>query len=235
MDDIASFGSLLKFWRRNRRLSQLGLADEAELSARHLSFLENGRSNPSRDMLLRLIGALSLPLREADTLLLAAGFAPAHRGHAKADPYQAIEAPLAMLLEGHHPYPAIAIDRYWNIRRANRAVPPLLAGLAPELLAPPINAIRLSLHPGGLLPRILNAYQWREHLLQRLRQQFRLSADPALGALIDEAVAYPAPPRPNGSRASNNGPIMPILGWIALIVFTVQKGTEGENRFGPPA
>ncbi|MCA0401543.1 MAG: helix-turn-helix transcriptional regulator [Proteobacteria bacterium] len=210
MDDIEGFGPKLKFWRQNRRFSQLDLAQEAGLSTRHLSFLETGRAGPSREMLMRLVGALALPLREADALLLAAGFSPAHRSHAASDPYQAIEAPLAMLLEGHHPFPAVAIDRYWNIRKANRAVAPLLAGVAPELLAGPINAVRLSLHPGGILPRILNAYQWREHLLQRLRQQFRLTADPALGSLIAEALAYPAPSKSTHAGGPPTGPVIPM-------------------------
>lgn len=210
MDDITGFGPLLKFWRRNRRLSQLDLAEEAGLSTRHLSFLETGRSSPSREMLQKLVGALALPLREADALLHAAGFSPAHRSHAASDPYQAIDGPLALLLEGHHPYPAVAIDRYWNIRKANRAVAPLLAGVAPELLAGPINAIRLSLHPGGLMPRILNAHQWRDHLVLRLKQQFRLTADPALAKLIEEVLAYPAPPKSAGTPGPATGPVIPM-------------------------
>lgn len=208
---INELGPLLRVWRQRRRLSQLDLAVEAEVSTRHLSFLETGRAKPSREMLLRLAETLELPLRETDMLLLAGGYAP-RQGHRlpAADPYAAIEAPLAMLLEGHHPYPAIAIDRYWNIRKANRAVSPLLAGVAPSLLEAPLNAVRLSLHPEGLAPRIVNYRPWREHLFARLHRQIRLTQDPALKRLLDEVSAYPVASGIARDNTPQSGPVMPM-------------------------
>jgi transcriptional regulator with XRE-family HTH domain len=206
-------GGLIRAWRQKRRLSQLDLAIEAEISTRHLSFVETGKARASREMLMRLAASLHLPLRETDELLHAGGFAPAHRIQpAAADPYAAIETPLALLLEGHHPYPAIAVDRYWTIRKANRAVAPLLAGVAPELLEAPLNAVRLCLHPGGLAGRIENYATWREHLIERLRQQVRLTGDAALQRLLDEALAYPTPPSRTSSRPEppTRGPVIPM-------------------------
>jgi transcriptional regulator with XRE-family HTH domain len=194
-------GQLLRAWRQRRRLSQLDLALEAEISPRHLSFLETGRSTPSRDMLLRLAEQLSVPLREQNVLLVAAGYAPVF-------PERPLEAPemeaarraIDVVLAGHEPAPALAIDRHWTLVAANRAVAPLLAAVDPALLQPPVNVIRLSLHPSGLAPAILNYAEWRAHLLARLREQIAVSADPVLGALLEEVTAYPAPPGARTSR-----------------------------------
>lgn len=205
-------GPLLRTWRQKRRMSQLELAGDAEISTRHLSFVETGRARPSREVLLRLAESLALPLRESNALLLAAGLAPGQIARMpEADAYAAIEAPLALLLEGHHPYPAIAIDRYWTIRKANRAVYPLLTGVSPALLTPPMNAIRISLHPEGLAPRIDNIVLWREHLLHRLQRQIQLTDDAALKHLLHEVSAYPVPAdaRPIATRMPT-GPVIPM-------------------------
>ncbi len=180
-------GALLREWRERRRLSQLALALDADVSARHVSFLETGRSRPSREMLLRLMERLEVPLRERNALLLAAGFAPAFPERPLDDPALAeARAAIARVLAGHEPYPALAVDRHWTLVMANRAVAPLLEGVAPELLQPPVNVLRLSLHPGGLAPRIANLAEWRAHLLQRLRHQVERSGDPRLTDVLEE-------------------------------------------------
>jgi transcriptional regulator with XRE-family HTH domain len=185
-------GDLLRDWRQRRRLSQLALALEAEVSARHVSFLETGRAQPSREMLLRLADQLEIPLRDRNTLLVAAGFAPVFPERSLDDPaLQAAREAVDLLLAGHEPYPAIAIDRHWTLVAANRAIAPLLAGISPELLQPPVNVLRLSLHPGGLAPRIANLRQWRDHLLERLAHQVEITADPTLANLLDELRRYP--------------------------------------------
>ena len=187
-----SIGEQVRHWRQRRRLSQLDLACEAEISTRHLSFIETGRAAPSREMILHLAESLDVPLRQRNNLLLAAGFAPIFQERSLDDPAlgparEAIEA----LLRAHEPFPALAVDRHWSLVAANRAVAPLMAGAAPELLKPPINVLRLSLHPAGLAPRIANLAQWREHLLFRLRRQFAETADPVLSDLLAELSAYP--------------------------------------------
>lgn len=187
-------GQLLREWRQRRRLSQLDLALEAEISPRHLSFLETGRSLPSREMLLRLAEQLRVPLREQNLLLLAAGYAPRFPERSLGSPeMEAARHAVDLVLAGHEPAPALAIDRHWTLVAANRTVPPLLAGVDPVLLQPPVNVIRLSLHPAGLTPRILNYGEWRAHLLARLREQIALSADAVLERLLHEVAAYPAP------------------------------------------
>ncbi len=187
-------GELLRDWRRRRRLSQLDLACDADVSTRHLSCVECGRAMPSREMVLRLAHRLDVPLRERNRLLTAAGYAPMYAERALDDPALAqARAAVEQVLRGHEPYPALAVDRHWTLVSYNRAVLPLLDGVAPELLVPPLNVLRLSLHPGGLAPRIVNLGQWRAHLLGRLRQQVAVSADPVLAALADELRSYPAP------------------------------------------
>lgn len=185
-------GELLRDWRQHRRLSQLDLALEADVSARHISFLETGRSLPSRSMLLRLAEFLNVPLRERNTLLLAAGYAPAYPATALEDPAMgAAREAIDRVLSGHEPYPALAVDRHWNLVAANQAVYRLLGDLDPALLEPPVNVLRLSLHTGGLASRIVNLGQWRAHVLARLQRQHVVTADPALAALRDELAAYP--------------------------------------------
>ncbi len=187
-------GDLLRSWRQRRGLSQLDLACEANISTRHVSFLETGRSLPSRSMLIHLSEQLNIPLRERNALLVAAGYAPVYSEHRLNDPaLQAARKAVDLVLKGHEPYPALAVDRHWNLVAANRALAPLLAGAAPELLQPPVNVLRLSLHPSGLAPRIENLAQWREHILTRLSRQIEISADPVLAALQDELKTYPMP------------------------------------------
>ena len=159
------FGDYLRHWRQHRRLSQFDLAQEAEVSARHLSFVETGRSLPSREMVLRLAERLDVPLRERNALLVAAGYAPMYRERPLDDPAQsAAKQAVELILKSHEPYPALAVDRHWNLVAANRMLPHLLAGADPSLLQPPVNVLRLSLHPRGLASRIVNLAQWRNHL-----------------------------------------------------------------------
>lgn len=187
------FGHHLRSWRQRRRLSQLDLAQKADVSTRHLSFVETGRAEPSREMVLRLAERLQIPLRERNTLLIAAGYAPMYRERPLDHPALAsARAAVELLLKGHEPYPALALDRYYNVVTANRAVALFLHGLPDALLRPPMNVLRICLHPQGLAPRIENLHQWRTHLLERLRQQITATADPQLQALLDECAAYPA-------------------------------------------
>jgi transcriptional regulator with XRE-family HTH domain len=185
-------GDLLREWRQRRRLSQLELACEAEISTRHLSFVETGRAIPSREMLMNLAERLEVPLRDRNTLLLAAGLAPIYRERPLSDPsLHAARKAIDLLLVGQEPYPALAIDRHWTMVASNRAVAPLLTGISAGLLEPPVNVLRLSLHPDGLARRIANLGEWRSHLLDRLRRQIEVSRDPVLGALMSELRAYP--------------------------------------------
>jgi transcriptional regulator with XRE-family HTH domain len=182
----------LRHWRQHRRLSQLDLAQEADISTRHLSYVETGRAAPSREMVLRLAERLGVPLRERNALLIAAGYAPMYRERTLDDPaLAAARRAVDLVLKGHEPYPALAVDRHWHLVAANAIVPLLMAGASPELLKPPINVLRLSLHPEGIAPKIANLAQWRAHLLERLQQQIATTGDAALQALHDELAAYP--------------------------------------------
>jgi len=187
-------GDLLREWRQQRRLSQLELALEAEVSARHISFLETGRSLPSREMVLRLAAQLEIPLRERNELLLAAGYAPQYPERSLDDPAlrQAREA-VRLVLAGHEPFPALAVDRHWNLIAANQAVAPFFTGVASDLTQPPINVLRATFHPEGLAPRIANFTQWRGHMLQRVQRQVRRTADTRLAELLAELRGYPVP------------------------------------------
>jgi transcriptional regulator with XRE-family HTH domain len=159
-------GELLREWRERRRLSQLDLAIQADISARHLSFVETGRSRPTAGMILRLTEQLEIPLRERNVLLLAGGYAPAYPQHGLQAPELGnVRAALRQVLAGHEPYPAVVIDRWWDMLDSNSGIAALVGGCAPELLEPPVNVLRLSLHPDGMAPRIVNLGQWRAHLL----------------------------------------------------------------------
>lgn len=187
-------GTLLRDWRQRRRMSQMELALEAGVSTRHLSFVETGRSQPSPQMVLQLAERLEVPLREQNQLLLAAGYAPRFARRPLDDPeLAAVRDALGHVLAGHEPYPALAVDRHWNLVASNAALGPLLDGVAPELLAPPVNCMRLALAPDGLAPRILNLGEWRSHLLHRLHRQVQLTGDDELAALYDEVAGYPGP------------------------------------------
>lgn len=187
-------GDQIREWRRRRRLSQEDLAGLAEISLRHLSFMETGRSTPSRAMLLRLSDQLDVPLRERNRMFTAAGFAPVYGERSlDDDALDAARKTIELVLRAHEPFPALAVDRHWQMHAANRAVAPFLRGVAPKLLEPPINVLRLSLHPEGVAPRIINLGEWRAHLLHRLRQQVESTGDPVLAELLLELQSYPAP------------------------------------------
>ncbi|MNS89661.1 anaerobic benzoate catabolism transcriptional regulator [compost metagenome] len=202
----APFGEHLRHWRQHRRLSQQGLALEADISTRHLSYVETGRAQPSREMVLRLAERLSVPLRERNALLVAAGFAPMYQARPLDHPdLAAARQAVELVLQGHEPNPALAVDRHWNLVAANAIVPLLLEGVAPHLLVPPVNVLRLSLHPEGLGPRLANAGEWRAHLLHRLQQQIAATADGQLQALHDEIAAYPCQSGDDASHGAAPG------------------------------
>jgi transcriptional regulator with XRE-family HTH domain len=192
LNRVLPVGGLLRQWRQRRRLSQLDLACDAGISTRHLSFLETGRAQPSRDMVLLLSEQLDVPVRERNILLVAAGFAPIFPERPLDDPALApARAAIDLVLDRQQPYPAFALDRHWQIVASNTALPQLYEDVAADLLQPPVNALRLSLHPRGLAPRVVNLAEWRAHLLYRLRRQVELTADAALIELLREVNAYP--------------------------------------------
>jgi len=185
-------GLLLREWRERRRLSQLDLAIQADISARHLSFVETGRSRPTPAMIMRLTEQLSVPLRERNTLLLAGGYAPAYPQHGLDEPELAsVRDALRQVLAGHDPYPAIIVNRWWELLDANAAIAVLVDGCAPALLKPPVNVLRLSLHPDGMAPRIRNLPQWRAHLLTQLSHRAQALGDQRLRDLHSELLGYP--------------------------------------------
>ena len=187
-------GQMLREWRQRRRLSQLDLALDAGISARHLSFLETGRSKPSAEMVARLAEQLEVPFRDRNRMLLAAGYAPAFRELELADPeMEPVRAALQRVLDGHDPYPAVVVDGGWNMVAANAAVGALIEGADPELLQPPVNVLELTLDPRGMAPRILNYAEWRSHLLERLARQVTLSGSAELEALLERLIALPGP------------------------------------------
>ncbi|WP_420846324.1 helix-turn-helix domain-containing protein [Microvirga brassicacearum] len=194
MNMTSTIGDHLRDWRQRRRMSQMDLALEADISTRHLSFLETGRSQPSREMVLHLAEQLEVPLRERNVLLVSAGFAPVYSQRSLDDPaLDAARQAVDLVLKGHEPYPALAVDRHWSLVTANAALMPLVGSVDPALLKPPVNVLRLSLHPGGLAPRIVNFGEWRDHLLARLHHQVDVTADAVLMKLMDELRAYPTP------------------------------------------
>lgn len=197
-------GDHLREWRQRRHLSQLDLAGEADISARHLSFVETGRAAPSRDMVLRLAERLAVPLRERNVLLVAAGFAPAFAQRSLDDPaLKAARQAIDLVLKAHEPNPALAYDRHWNLVTANRMVMPLLEGVSARLLGQPFNILRLAFHPEGLAPRTVNLAEWSSHLLERLHHQCEATADPELLKLYNDLKAYPMPAR-SGPLAADN-------------------------------
>ncbi len=185
-------GELLRQWREQRRLSQLDLSIQADISTRHLSFVETGRSAPSRDMVLHLAEELDVPLRDRNRLLLAAGYAPVYSETPLDAPEMAsVKSAVRRILAGHNPYPAVVVDRRWNLVDSNAATALFIADVAPALMKPPVNVLRLSLHPEGMAPRIRNLGEWRAHLLGRLRREIAVTADAGLQELYKELVAYP--------------------------------------------
>lgn len=212
-------GALLADWRRRRRVSQFGLALDAGISARHLSFVETGRSRPSAEMIVRLAEQLDVPLRERNQLLLAGGYAPAYGQRDLDDPQMGpVRDAIDRVLSGHEPYPAVVVDRHWGMVASNQALALLTAGLPEHLLEPPVNVLRIGLHPEGLAPRIVNYGEWRAHLLERVARQALASADPALSALHAELAAYPVrEPGPRLDLAANE---------IAVVLRLAHEGGE---------
>jgi transcriptional regulator with XRE-family HTH domain len=186
------FGVLLRRWRVQRRMTQTDLALAAESSTRHLSCLETGKAQPSREMVARLAEYLDIPLRDRNTLLLTAGFAPAFPERSVAG-LEAAKVAIDSVLRAHNPYPAFAIDRHWNVVLSNAALPQLYEGCSAELMRKPVNAVRLILHPAGMGPRIVNFAAWRAHTLGLLRQQLAARVDPVIKALLAEVAGYPTP------------------------------------------
>jgi transcriptional regulator with XRE-family HTH domain len=214
-------GTLLRDWRQQRRLSQLELALEAGVSTRHLSFVETGRSKPSPEMVLHLAEQLQVPLRERNRLLLAAGYAPRYGARSLEDPEMApIRDALGHVLAAHEPFPAFAVDRGWNLVASNSALGVLLEGASEELLQPPVNCMRLALHPEGVAPRILNFGEWRGHLMHRLGRQLALTHDEALAELYEELLTYPGARDHEPSQASGD-----------IMVRLRLAGEEGELSF----
>jgi len=185
-------GDLIREWRQRRRLSQLDLAIAANVSSRHLSFVETGRSRPTSEMILHLAEHLDVPLRDRNALLLAGGFAPAYPERGLAEPeLHAVKNALKRVLDGHEPYPAAVVNRWWELVDANAGIALFTGDVSPELLEPPVNVLRLSLHPDGMAPRIANLPEWRAHLLARLHRQAEATGDPRLFSLYSELEAYP--------------------------------------------
>ena len=221
-------GTLLREWRQRRRLTQMDLALDAEVSPRHLSFVETGRAQPSREMLLHLVEELEIPLRERNTLLVAGGFAPMYKERPLADAALAsVRSAIDVVLASQKPFPAFALDRHWNVAASNSALQELYEGVAPALMKPPVNAMRLSLHPEGIAPRIENLAEWRAHLLARLRRQVQLTGDPVLRALLQEVSAYPGEER---EFSADNAVLVPLtvrtsLGTLSFFSTTTVFGT----------
>ncbi|MEV3988082.1 helix-turn-helix transcriptional regulator [Streptomyces sp. NPDC049837] len=187
-------GPLLRGWRERRRLSQLELALRADSSARHISFIETGRSRPSEEMILRLAEHLEVPVRERNALLLAAGYAPRYAETSLDDPaLGTLRAGIEQLLAGYDPYPAIVVDGSYTVVAANQGIARLLDGLPEHLLTPPLNAMRITLHPEGLAPRIRNLREWRGHLLAQMERQMAVARSEPLRRVYEEVAAYPLP------------------------------------------
>ncbi|MGH7881796.1 MAG: helix-turn-helix domain-containing protein [Candidatus Dormibacteraceae bacterium] len=214
------FGELLRDWRQRRRLSQLELSLDSEISARHLSFMETGRSKPSRDMVARLAETLEVPLRERNLLLLAAGYAPLYTERPlESEQMEPVRSVLDHFLRAHEPYPALVVDRHHNLLAANDALGAIIEGCAPELLEPPANTIRIALHPEGMAPRTVNFGEWSAHVITRLRREVTITRDPVLEMLHAEVTAYP------GVQSE-----FPAAGAEAREIFVPLRLREGERQ-----
>jgi transcriptional regulator with XRE-family HTH domain len=229
-------GELVKQWRKRRNLSQLELACEGEISSRHLSFVETGRSLPSREMLLHLSGILDIPLRDRNVLLLAGGYAPVFQQ----TPFQDADLQLArqaveMVLAGHEPYPALAFDRQWTLVAENKAHTRLWRGVDPELMRPPVNVLRLALHPAGLAPRIVNLAEFREYVFKHLRRDIALTGDPLPARLLDEFSSYP---QANGHHPPKSTPDSKYTGMVVRLQLIIDGAPlsffSASTVFGTP-
>jgi transcriptional regulator with XRE-family HTH domain len=235
MNATQPIGEHLRVWRQRRRLSQLELAGDAEISTRHLSFLETGKAQPSREMVLRLAEQLEVPLRERNAMLIAAGFAPKFQERALDHPSLTIaRQAIDLVLAAHEPFPALAVDRHWTMVTSNKAVAPLLGGVDASLLQPPVNVLRLSLHPKGLAPRIANLAEWRGHLLARLQHQVQATADEMLAALLEELKRYPG----HGAASGRIAPARDYAGIVVPLELVTPNGTlaffSTTTVFGTP-
>jgi transcriptional regulator with XRE-family HTH domain len=231
----APIGEQLRSWRERRQLSQLELSLAAEVSARHLSFVENGRAQPGRDLILRLAKELDVPLRDRNALLVSAGFAPVFRQRRFDDPsFDPVRAIITATLETHKPFPAYVIDRHWSVVASNSAIPELFEEVAPELLIAPINVVRLILHPRGIAPRLLNFSTWRRHYLAQLRRQIALTGDPVLEELYRDAASYPGQRSEEApDEASVDSPaiafeVMTRLGRLSFLSATTVFGSPAD-------
>jgi transcriptional regulator with XRE-family HTH domain len=222
--DGKGIGPLLRGWREQRRVSQLELALRAGSSARHISFIETGRSRPSEEMVLRLAEHLDVPVRERNALLLAAGYAPHYPETPLGDPsMDALREGMERLIQGYEPYPALVVDATYHVLAANQGIAMLLEGVPESLLTPPLNAMRLTLHPQGLAPRIRNHREWRDHLLAQMDRQIALHRSEPLRALYEEVAAYPVPD-PDPERAEDGEHLAPAA------YFALPMQIEHEGR-----
>ncbi|WP_236789357.1 helix-turn-helix domain-containing protein [Amycolatopsis sp. GM8] len=218
---MSGFGGALREWRGRRRLSQLELAVRAGTTQRHVSFMESGRSTPGRGMVVRVAESLQLPLRERNALLLAAGYAPSYPETRLEDPeLKPVLDSLRRLLEAHYPYPAIVVDRFSDLVAANGALDILTEGVAPELLEPPVNTLRMALHPRGMAPRIVNFDDWAQHVLERPRQEQARAPHDRHVSMLAELTNYL--PRPLSPGPEHLGFAVPLrlcsrLGELQLI------------------
>lgn len=209
---VAPLGEQLREWRARRRMSQMDLALDTEISTRHLSFIETGRSKPSPEMIERIAETLQVPHRARNALLLAAGYAPEYRERPlDGDELAGMRAIVEHVLKGHEPYPALAVDRHWNMVAANDAIAILIEQVSSALLQPPANVLRIALHPDGLAPQIVNYGEWREHILHRLDLQIEASADPDLVALRSELADYDRQANDNDAAPTANGIAVPLM------------------------
>jgi transcriptional regulator with XRE-family HTH domain len=227
-------GDYLREWRQRRRLSQMDLALDAEISTRHLSFLETGRSQPSREMVLLLAEKLDMPLRERNIMLVAAGFAPVYSERSLDDPaLGSMRQAVDLVLKGHDPYPALAVDRHWSLVSANEALVSLIGDVDPALMKPPVNVLRLSVHPAGLARRIVNFTEWRSHLVHRLQRQVDATGDAVLAGLAEELRSYPTPDAARAPRTSHD-----YAGIVVPLQLTTEEGVltlfSTTTIFGTP-
>jgi transcriptional regulator with XRE-family HTH domain len=227
----SKFGVHLKHWRRVRGFSQLHLSVNAGVSARHLSFIETGRAQPSREMVLLLASQLQVPLREQNAMLLAAGFAPTFLQRDLNEPeLDAARDAVRLVLANHDPFPAIAVDRKWDVLMSNCGAAALAEGVAPELLAPTMNVYRISLHPDGMRNRVVNFADYARHLLGRLRHDAAVSGDAALHALLREVEEYPGIKSMPGAITSRGEVALPLRlrtagGELSFITMIATFGT----------
>jgi transcriptional regulator with XRE-family HTH domain len=233
----APLGNLLRTWRFRRHMTQLDLALQAGISARHLSFVETGRAQPSRGMLLRLAEQLNIPRRERNELFAAAGFAPVFPERALTDATMvAARQAIDLILSGHRPFPAFAIDRHWVLIASNGVLTPLLGAVSPELLKPPVNSLRLTLHPNGLGPQLADYDEWRGHVLEKLRRQIAVSGDAGLIELFNEVKGYqvPRPPRTHGKPRAEHGGAPFVLPFRLITDSGILSFLTTTTVFGAP-